>query len=725
MRFFKRDVILWNKWHLQPTQSTTVRMRAWISIYLAILGCFTGEAIALAQNPTPATISVIESLTGEALRVKLDRIPQGNISVFIDNTDVTSQTQITGNELVYQPSIAPLLVGEYRLTVYSIESVNEWKAIATFPIRITDTKLQPSLTNAPATAATQANLLTVTPKLAVSIKTQFSESRTPDAGAAERPTFTDTTFTGGLTAKYQKDRTNLNANFTLVGSTFQPEALRFNELQKDAPQVDLSEYLFDLNLGDTQIALGHQCYGNHPFLIANTCTRGLSAKVKLSEAIDLSAARIAATRIVGFDNFFGLEVEENDLTAATLGWQILKNTAGGVRFETTWLEGARLPVSSFNVGEVVDAEESQGIGLRLTAADNSGKLKADLGFARSTFSNPSLNDPQLTDGLNIIEVEPATRNAWYAEASYDLLKEIKLDDARSLSVSLNLRHERIEPQFGTLGATLAADQLQTKYGLNAAIAGATIQFQYATLQDNLANLSNILKTRTKNTTLNINAPLQSIFLNNSPLLPTITYNFQQTQQKGSIIEPLAGGFDEFSEIPDQFSTNHQIGVNWTSPQLTIGYQYNHAFQDNRQSGRENADFKNISHQLSATWQPNSRFNLTFGYNFTSARNLEQAITRFTHSPTIGLSWEFVPSWIFASNFNRSDDTDSLNTSFTRGQTLDFILTKQFNIKSLGREIPGSFFIRYARQSTLNRNSIFNLDTNATVEIVNGGLNFSF
>jgi hypothetical protein len=97
-------------------------------------------------------------------------------------------------------------------------------------------------------------------------------------------------------------------------------------------------------------------------------------------------------------------------------------------------------------------------------------LKADLGFARSTFSAPSINDPQLTEGLDIIEVEPATRNAWYGEASYDLLKDVKLDEGRSLSVSLNLRQERIEPQFGTLGATVTADQLQTRYGLNAAIA---------------------------------------------------------------------------------------------------------------------------------------------------------------------------------------------------------------------------------------------------------------
>ncbi|PSB02462.1 hypothetical protein [Merismopedia glauca] len=713
-------------------------MQRWISVCLGTLGCINIGAIAAAQtptpNPTPSPESVVSPVTtinlkpGEALRVKLDRIPattEGKLAVFVDNTDVTSQVQIIGNEIVYQSQILPLSTGEHQLTVYLVKSVDAWEAIATFPIKVTDANIPIPATTPPTEAITQANPLTITPRLAVNIKSQFSESRTLDAGISERPTFTDIAFTGGFSSQYQKDRTNLNSNFTLVGSSFQQEALRFSELQETAPQIDLSEYLFDLNFGNTQIVAGHMCYGNHPFLISSTCSRGLSAKIKLNDVVDISAAQISSTRIVGFDNFFGLAEEENNLTAATLGLQILQNPAGGVRLDTTWMDGSRLPISSFNVGEVVDAEESQGIGLRLIGADESGRLKADLGFVRSTFTTPSLNDPQLTEGLDIVEVEPVTRNAWYGEANYDLLKDIKLDDTRSLSLALNLRHERIEPQFGTLGTTVTADQLQTKYGLNAAIAGATIQVQHIRLSDNLANLPNILKTQTRNTSLSVNAPFQSIFLNNSPLLPTLTYNFQETQQAGSIINALEGGFDEFSEIPDQFNTSHQIGINWTTPQLTFSYQYTNAFQDNRQLGRENADFKNIGHQFSATWQPSSRFSLSLGYNLNSAKNFEQEVTRFTHSPTLGLSWEFIPSWTFACNYNRSDDTDSLDESFNRGENLDLLLTWQFKVQSLGREIPGSFFIRYGRQSTLNQNSLFDLNTNATIETVNGGLNFSF
>ncbi|WP_348244525.1 hypothetical protein [Leptolyngbya sp. DQ-M1] len=214
-----------------------------------------------------------------------------------------------------------------------------------------------------------------------------------------------------------------------------------------------------------------------------------------------------------------------------MGVQLLQNQAGGVRLETTVMRGLRQPVGNFNAGEVVDAEESRGIGFRLLANDASGRFKADAGFVRSTFTNPS-SDPQLTDQLDIVKVEPVTRNAWYAEASYDLLKDVRLDAARTLGLSLNFRHERVEPQFGTVGASVTADRLQTQYGFNASIAGATIQYQSSQNEDNLANIPTVLKTQTRNTSLNVNVPLQTVLNVQNNLLPTLTYSFQRTRQVG-------------------------------------------------------------------------------------------------------------------------------------------------------------------------------------------------
>ncbi|MBD1846572.1 hypothetical protein H6F89_24740 [Cyanobacteria bacterium FACHB-63] len=388
------------------------------------------------------------------------------------------------------------------------------------------------------------------------------------------------------------------------------------------------------------------------------------------------------------------------------------------------MRGSRQSIANFNVGEVVDTEKSQGFGVRLIGADSSGRLKLDAGFVRSRFTNPT-NDPQLVDALNGVKVQPVTRNAWYVETSYDLLKNVKLDATRTLDLSFNFWHERIDPQFGTIGASVTADQLRTHFGVNAAIAGATVQFQTEQSEDNLENIATILKTKTQNLSLNFNAPLQTILNSNNKLLPTLTYSFQRTHQFGANqpIEAISG-FDP-SKIPDQLTTSHKFGATWSIDTFSLSYQYSNTFQDNRQPTRELADFKTINHQLSLAWQVNPRFNLALGYNFTSAQNFEQSIIHFTSSPTLNISWVMFPDLTLAFNYNRTDDTDSLNQKITRATNLEALLTWQFKLRSFGRDISVSAFIRYSRQSTIAHDRTFNLDTDATIQTVNAGLSFSF
>ncbi|NJR31698.1 MAG: hypothetical protein HC778_00935 [Chamaesiphon sp. CSU_1_12] len=284
--------------------------------------------------------------------------------------------------------------------------------------------------------------------------------------------------------------------------------------------------------------------------------------------------------------------------------------------------------------EVVDAETSDGIGFRVTAANDDGRWKADAGFARSTFTAGGANDPQLTEDTNAVALQPVTKNAWYAETSYDILKDVKLDDKRNIALSANIKLEQTDPQFGTLGASVNADRLQAQYGINASIAGANIQFQHTSSEDNIANLPNLLKTKNNSDTISLNVPLQSVLQNNSTLLPTISYSYQRTAQNGSILAALTGGFDETSEIPSQLSNTQEIGLEWKfSEALSFDYKFSNTFQDNRQPGRENADFNNISHQFSVGWQPSQQLRFNLGYNFTNAQNIERQITRFTQSPT--------------------------------------------------------------------------------------------
>jgi hypothetical protein len=729
--------------------------RGVLSLYcLYSMPVFAQDSMA---NPPSSQIETtaekIDLKVGEVLRVKVPQLPpnpSGKIAVLLGSTDITSQVEIEGNELVYRSSLIPLTIGTQTLTVYQ-KSANLWQPLATFSIRVEAGSAQtttrggtnnepsspgktppatPTTPSAGTTAPAKANPFT--PKLSVNFKSQVLENRSPDAGNSQRPTFFDINFNGGLSTENQIDRIKLKTKFTIVGTTFQPEALRFGELQSAASKIDLSEYAIELNDGNNQFTLGHQCFGNHPFLLSNLCSRGLSAKVKLNESSDLSLARMSSTAVVGFDNIFGLTRNENTLEGVILGLQLARNQNGGVRLETTWMNGSRAPVANFNVGEIVDAEKSEGVGVRLTGNDDTGRLKTDAGFANSTFTTNAANDPELNAGLAVVPLEIASKNAWYAEASYDLIKDLKLDrdssaalPGRTLSAAINFRTERIDPLFGTLGTTIQADRVQTQYALNLNIAGLTAQFQQSLSNNNIASLPNLLRTDNRNTNINLTVPLQTFLQNTNSLLPTVTYGIQQTNQLGSIASAAGGGFNNPTQIPDQSNTTNQVGLDWTIGSVNLNYKYITAFQDNRQVGQENADTRNLTHQLSTSWQatPQLRFNL--GYNFVNATNLEQQITRFTNSPTIGVSWEFTPGTVFAFNYNRSNDSDSIGQAFNSGESLEFLLTRSFKLDALGREIPGSVFIRYGKQSTLNLNSQNNVNTNATIDTISTGLSFSF
>jgi hypothetical protein len=720
-------------------------------------------------NNSTSTPSVITLKSGEILRVKVDRLPaQTEIAVFLGDLDITSQIQREGQELVYKSTLLPLPIGEQTLTVYRTTTPDRWESIATFSVKIAPNQSQiattesgkspttttpapssepsstpdsvptnPSDSKSPTTTtpspagSTPATIPPETPigfntKLNVNIKSQLAESRSPDAGVSPRPTFLDAAFTGELSALYPIGTGKLQGKVNLVGTTFKPEALRFGELQERASLVDLSAYSIDFTDGDNKVAVGNVCFGNNPLLVSNVCTRGVTANLKLNNFADLSIGHLSTTAIVGFDNILGIGESNNSLTGATLGMQVANNNAGGVRLETTVMNGSRLPVANFNVGEVVDAEASDGIGFRVTAANDNGRWKADAGFARSTFTAGGANDPQLTDGTNAIALQPVTKNAWYAETSYDILKDVKLDDKRNLSLSANIKLEQTDPQFGTLGASVNADRLQAQYGINATIAGANIQFQHTNSEDNIANLPNLLKTKNNSDTVSLNIPLQSVLQNNNSLLPTISYSYQQTAQNGSILAAASGDFEDPSKIPNQLNTSQEIGLEWKfSDALSFDYKFSNTFQDNHQQGRENADFNNISHQFSVGWQPSQQLRFNLGYNFTNAQNIERQITRFTQSPTFGVSWEFVPDVTLTVNYNFNNDSDSIGESLTRSNALDLLLTWNFKTNTFGRENPGSVFLRYSGQSNLNSSSIGNINTDSTINTISTGMSLSF
>ncbi|HEX9654592.1 MAG TPA: hypothetical protein VGA99_12860, partial [bacterium] len=145
-------------------------------------------------------------------------------------------------------------------------------------------------------------------------------------------------------------------------------------------------------------------------------------KTEVVSRIDVSFAAMNANNIVGWDNFVGLSKRDNRIYSGTLGLEVFKTRPGTTRLEASVMDGRLLPFSSFNQGNVVDAEESRGYGFRLQASHPSQRIRFEGGFARSKFTNP--DDPFLSQGAELVPVQETSRNARYADLGIGVLQNL-------------------------------------------------------------------------------------------------------------------------------------------------------------------------------------------------------------------------------------------------------------------------------------------------------------
>lgn len=693
------------------------------------------------------------------IKLKLDRLPsldEGRLAIFIGQTDVTSMFETVGNELIYQPKDVPLPVGENKLIVYLIKQNNQWQEIAQLSLKVseqqeaekpTDSKVQEAPTEStPDEEKTPGSKPTKKPgepeskegdtvlRPTLTLQSQFLEAR---RGEIEpNPTFTELTFKGDFNAQQKIGDLDIKGVFGLFGTTIQQNAIRSEQLGSRAPNLDLERYDIDLAYGSTTLSLGHNSYGNHKFLLDNISNRGLLLNSKLTDNLDITLATTSATDIIGFDNILGLDqLDNNNISAAIVGYQIVKensdNDSKGVRLEATVMTATRKPDANFNELEVLDAEKSDGFGLTLVASDSSGRLRFNGGFARSTFTNPSNQlDAELTEEVNVVPVVPATENAYFLEAEYDLLKDVNLGGERTLSLTLKATHERIDSLFNSIGANVEPDNMQTAISLEGSIAGANVTLQQDWNEDNLANMFTMPKTKRRNTAFNINLPLQTVFAVENSLFPTLSYSFTSNHN-----------FTANSPQPinllrsDLLTTTHTFGTQWKIQNLTFGYDLSSTFSDNRVISEavevnsppsQQPDTQQFNNEIKLGWQATPALLLNVGYQWTSERDLVTNITQFSSTPTLGVTWQIDPSMTLMMDFSRNENTDSINQAFTRGNTANIILGKMFTIPGpAGIELPASVSLQYGLTSISARNRELNESTDGTIHILTGNISISF
>lgn len=680
---------------------------------------------------------------------------EGRVALFIGQMDVTSLCAIGETSLHYGPKLVPLSSGQSLLTVYLVPPEGAWREVARFTLRVeekknesADTKIAATAAK-PATAAAQAgspaqqpataetarpatkhfgfDKLVLTPALVIGIKSQPAQSNFPLTARPDRPTFTDLTMQGSIKSEAGRGLFGSQSQFDFVGASFQKEALRFGQLGERAPQVDLASYLMQIQIGKVKYQAGHFSFGTLRHLMSSFSSRGLMVTVPIAGRGDLSLAAMNGSSVVGFGNFFGLDKRRHQLLSGTLGWEFLQKRPGGLRFEAGMLDGWLQPVNGFSQGSINDAERSRGIAFRVLASDAAQRFKIDSGLTRSLFVNPA--DALLNQTANVKPLPALTRNARFLDASAQVIKDKPITKEKKANLTFGFRHERVDPLFRSLGASVQADKFTSELSAVANLGDFNAQFTHARFNDNLANIPSILKSLTRANTLTVGVPLAAFFSDPqkpSPLWPRLSYTFNQIHQFGAAI-PVRGGFEiDRGAIPDQVATSQAFTADWQVQKLRLGYRLNHSLQDNRQPGFAQADLAGLVNGFNIGLAASGALDLGLDINDERADNRGARTLDHTLRLAPTMNWRMNKRMTFASNFSTTRAADEARTKRNRNIEFDLQWTYQFGFeRDRLRRLQGQFFTRYANRYAFTRNFLVVQRDLQKTQIVNMGLSLNF
>ncbi len=691
------------------------------------------------------------------------------IAVTIEQTDLTSLFSNTENKFTYNAKILPLPSGNSNLTVYVVNAVGAWKEISRLTLLVqsqensaanevpkteetkpnADEEKSESTVNAetvkinettkpeetkteeqPQTTETteKKSRFNFIPTLTLSLKSQPFQSNFPlENRPAKRATSTDFTLQGSIKNEYKSGNFSSESNFDFAGSSFKQEALRFGELGDKAPNVDLSSYLLNFQVGKAKFAYGHTSFGNSRHLVSSFSARGLSFNIPINSRFDITGGVLNGTSIVGFGNLFGLRNLDHQVQGATLGIEIFPKRQNALRVEISGFNGYIQPLNNVSEGRINDAEQSRGGSLRLVTQDKTERFKLEFGFTLSRFQNPA--DTSLDPDGNAVPIAAVSKTAHYLDASYQILKDVKLTKTKNVNLNFAFRHEYVEPLFKSLGASASADKTAQDYALEGTVGDIALQFGHTRFNDNLSNVASILKSLTRANRFSVALPV-SAFIGKpdkpSPFLPRLAYSIDQTHQFGAGI-PVNGGFEiDLSTIPDQINTNQNFSSAWQFSKFNLEYRYNNSFADNRQTGRETADQIGCVHGISVGLNPFSILSFNVGLNFENSNNLELTQVNKTKALTLGLNLQPFKGATFSGNFSDTLAGDAAKTNNNKNINFDMQFTYNFNLeKSKFKKFGMQAFVRFADTFSRNRDFIADVNNRTRTKIINAGLTFNF
>jgi len=494
----------------------------------------------------------------------------GALAVVVDDVDLAAFVQTVGADLQVVPRGAPVAAGP-REFVFLLHAGGHWREFGRIQVQVllaggfSEAKLSPS--------ASLSNNGQITERI--------SAGETPPP----RSVFQD--FSGSASSQLRLVRGGVSLELAgnVLGATARPQSLRFGVLGDDAPRIDLSDFALRFAARGIQWALGNVQLVGHRYLAATFASRGVTARLGRGP-VTLDVATTNGAPIVGWSNLTGLRDADNRVRSASLGIELLPRRPGGLRLDLSSIGTALRPLTGFTREALVDAEQSLGGGVQLTAASPGQRAVFVAGYARSRFDNPA--DPRLEGDTAIVPVDRVRRAARFGELSLNILQNRLARPTIPISLSTTWRYERLDPLYRSL-APLQADRDQLGADISASAGAFALNAQYTRLYDNLARLSSALRTMNRTSTSNLSLVTQQlpIVKRLGALAPTLTLATSRTHAIAAN-QPDNGNFRP-QDFPDQVSLNADFIASWQASRWRAELRINRSHQDNRQVAREDAD----------------------------------------------------------------------------------------------------------------------------------------
>lgn len=688
---------------------------------------FVSETLA---SETTAQFNAIELLTADQMPVSewlrnneafiIQLTPAGEHSepsltfqVFAGDTDLSALFDYQDQQLVFSGAI-PLPPGEMELAVYQYYQ-DDWQFVGSAPLKVMSVN-----------GVKKAEWDT---SLSVTVASQLDEQVSGDATPSERARFSDVTAALGITSEHEVHDTRITSQFNLLSVSNRQQAIQFGNRLNDASKLDISDYLVAVENGGHQVQLGHTSYGNNSLVVDGLSRRGVSWAYRNEDNMELNGAVLSGSDFVGYNNFFGLaDYSQQHIKALGFGMNLSGESALQLRLEATYMDGKRQAVNDFGIGEIASAETNKALGLKLLATDTDGKLNADLSVAASRYENP--DDANLNFGEDLVELDTDTAIAHQFNLSYQLI-----DNAESAlgytRLTLNASHASAEPLYQTLTAFVQANVRSSVIGAQYQVGAISGQISSSSSRDNLDNLVTLLTTRTRTDSLSMSTSLAELFDKDvyqegaTSLWPGLDYSYQNNHQYAiNSPDENQSGFNDTSHLPDQVTDNHSLSLAWQVADYSLSVQSSYSLQDNRQAGREEADYRNLQHAINLNIQQSASTSWAIGLN--KNRQFDQLNQKALYSEGITLSyqWQSENGWAVSVNYGLSEDDDSRNESTNTATTADLVLSKTIDSNTWSLPLDGSVNLSVNYNDSELRDNLFDFFNQFGTTTVQLGVNFN-